>query len=126
MSDYVSMRGTLIWQLEHDSTAHESGRYEDIGRHFDSVADSFGLVKYYVLPGSRESDLLNTAMAFWDAWIGTKFDNWQNQWGIPEAEWPRLARRLAADLAADRDVSDLTIKRYFDVSRHRLREQEKK
>jgi hypothetical protein len=112
MSDYNSIRRTLIWQLEHDSAAHESGCYEDIGRHFDSVAESFDLVKYYVPRGSPESARLNTAMAFWDAWIGSRLDNWQNQSGVAEAQWPLLARRLVADLVADRDVSDPTLK-YF-------------
>ena len=28
VTDYVSLRGVLIWQLEHDSAAHESGDYD--------------------------------------------------------------------------------------------------
>jgi hypothetical protein len=57
--------------------------------------------------------LCAAGMAFSDAWIGRRFDNWQNQYGIAEVEWLLLARRLVADLAANRDASDPTLKRYF-------------
>ena len=118
VTDYVSLRGVLIWQLEHDSAAHESGDYDQIGKHFDSVAECFDTLSHYAARGSPESNRLNTAMAFWSAWIGARWNNWQNRSDIKEAEWPLLARRLAADLAADRDASDPTIQQHFDVSRY--------
>ena len=108
----------LIWQLEHDSAAHESGRHDQIGIHFDSVAECFDTLSHYVAPGSPASNRLNTAMAFWDAWIGARWTHWQNRFDIEEAEWPLLARGLAADLRADRDASDPRIQQYFDVSRY--------
>jgi hypothetical protein len=112
------MRDTLIWQLEHDAAAHESGHFDQIGMHFDTVADSFSLLSHVLARDSPESKRLNTAMAFWDGWIGAGCNHWQNRNNITEADWPLLARRLAADLAADRDPSDPTIQECFDVSCH--------
>ena len=118
-SNYISMRDTLIWQLEHDAVAHESGHVDHIGMHFDAVADSFSLLSHVLARGTPESKRLNTAMAFWDGWIGARYNHWQNRHDIREAAWPLLARRLAEDLAADRDSSDPTIQRCLDVSHYR-------
>jgi hypothetical protein len=113
MPTYFSIRDVVISRLEHDIEAQESGRFSEIGIHFDTIADEFDLLPHVVARDSPEWDRLNTAMAFWSAWIGARFDGWRNSYGVSEQDWPQLARRLVEDLASDREVSDPAIRRYF-------------
>jgi len=61
---------------------------------------------------------LRLALTFWDAWIDARNHGWQTTAGIQPAEWPVLARAIAADLAAESPVSDPRVRTLFDVIAH--------
>jgi uncharacterized membrane protein YeaQ/YmgE (transglycosylase-associated protein family) len=109
---YAAARGQLVEQLLSDASAHDAGRYDDIGRRFESVER--------LLPHGRAPELgkLRVAVTFWDGWIHARNRGWQADGHIPKRDWPLLARTVAADLEGDRDVTDVRVVARFDVGRH--------
>jgi len=109
---YAVARNQLVDQLLRDAMAHDSERYDEVGRRFDSVERA--------LPhgGAPELGRLRVALTFWDAWIGARNHGWQPISGIAKKEWPVLARIVAADLEGDRDVTDIRVVGRFDVGRY--------
>jgi hypothetical protein len=109
---YAAARGQLVEQLLRDATAHDAGRYDDIGRRFDNVER--------LLPHGRAPELgkLRVAVTFWDGWIDARNRGFQPGGGITKAQWPLLARAVAADLEGDRDVTDMRVVTRFDIGRH--------
>jgi hypothetical protein len=109
---YAAARDQLVDQLLRDAMAHDAERYDDVGRRFDSVERA--------LPRGAAPELgrLRVAIAFWDGWIEARNRGWRPDRGIGKAEWPVLARIVAADLEGDRDATDTRLVTRFDVSRY--------
>lgn len=110
MVTYGSARNSLVGELLKDAAAHEAGRFDAIGRRFDSIERD--------LPRGRAPALtkLRVALAFWDGWIDARNNGWQGGGDIQKGEWPMLARRIASDLAADLEISDARVGARFDSS----------
>lgn len=108
---YVEARDALVTQLRQDAAAHEAEQFDTIGRRFDAIE--------YRFPRGTAPELgrLHIALTFWDGWVNAR------NYGFPpgpikSGEWPRLARGVAADLEADRDITDPTVLRQFDLVAH--------
>jgi hypothetical protein len=102
-------RQALAGYLLTDATAHEAERYDSIGRRFDSFEHAF--------PEGDDASLIDLRMAltFWDAWIDARNHGWQPTAGIQQGEWADLARAIAADLTAKRDIADPRVRDLFDA-----------
>ncbi|MFL5576561.1 MAG: hypothetical protein ACJ79S_11390 [Gemmatimonadaceae bacterium] len=111
MLTYAAARDTLIEELRADAAAHEAANYDVIGRRFDSLEHQF--------PTGTAPELgrLHIALAFWDGWIDARNNGWPRG-PIARAEWPALARCVAAELAADQEISDPTVLTRFDLVAH--------
>lgn len=112
---YATARDAIAAHLRQDADAHERERYDEIGRRFDALEHAF--------PRGNEAGLsrLRTAMVFWDAWIDARNHGWQVTSGIQPSEWPVLARAVADDLAADREISNPRVREQFEASRVSMR-----
>jgi hypothetical protein len=110
MVSYGTARNSLVAELLKDAAAHEAGRFDVIGRRFDGIERD--------LPRGAAPALakLRVALAFWDGWIDARDRGWQGGGDIPKGEWPMLARRIASDLSADRDISDARVGARFDTA----------
>ena len=102
-------RQALAGHLVTDATAHEAERFDAIGRRFDSFEHAF--------PEGDDASLIDLRMAltFWDAWINARNHGWQPTAGIQQGEWAALARGIAADLTARRDIADARVRELFDA-----------
>jgi hypothetical protein len=109
--NYAEARDSLVTHLLQDAIAHEGGKYDAIGRRFDAVEHRF--------PTGTEPELgrLHIALTFWDGWVHARNHGWPPG-PIAEAEWPALARSVVADLQADRDLTNATVLRHFDIVAH--------
>jgi uncharacterized membrane protein YeaQ/YmgE (transglycosylase-associated protein family) len=109
MATYGTTRNSLVAELLKDAAAHEAGRFDEVGRRFDGIERD--------LPRGTAPALtkLRVALAFWDGWIDARNQGWQSG-DIPKGEWPMLARRIASELSADRDISDARVGARFDAS----------
>jgi hypothetical protein len=106
---YLTARDALVMHLREDAAAHEAGRVDAVGRRFDAVERG--------LPRGNAPELtkLRVALTFWDGWIEARNGGWPSSIDIARAEWPQLARLIASDLAADRDITDPRLLARFDV-----------
>ncbi len=102
-------RQALAGHLLTDAAAHEAERYDSIGRRFDGFEHAF--------PEGDDASLIDLRMAltFWDAWIDARNHGWQPTAGIQRGEWAGLARGIAADLTAKRDIADPRVRELFDA-----------
>ena len=102
-------RQALVGYLVTDATAHEAERYDAVGRRFDGFEHAF--------PEGDDATLIDLRMAltFWDAWIDARNHGWQPTAGIQQGEWPGLARGIAADLTAHREIADARVRELFDA-----------
>lgn len=109
MLRYASARDAIVEQLRRDALLHEAERYDEIGRRFDAVEHAF--------PSGSAPELikLRVALTFWDAWIDARNLGWPSS-GIEKASWPLLARAIAEDLGADREISDPAMRARFDFA----------
>jgi hypothetical protein len=110
MSD-AEARQALGEHLRRDADAHEAERFDEIGRRFDAFERAF--------PNGDEDELrqLTIAMLFWDGWIEARNYGWQAVSGIRPNEWPGLAREVAADLMAGRDITNARVRDKFNADR---------
>jgi hypothetical protein len=108
MASYTASRNALVAALQKDAAAHEAGRFDDIGRHFDGIARD--------IPRGRVPALarLRVALAFWDGWIDARNQGWLGGGDIPKGEWPMLARRIASELSSDQNISDARVGARFE------------
>ena len=116
MLTYTAARDVLVANLRGDADAHEAERFDSIGRRFDAVEHQF--------PTGTAPELgrLHIALAFWDGWVDARNNGWPGG-AIAAGDWPVLARRVADDLAADREISDATVLAHYDLVAHpRLKE----
>lgn len=111
MMTYTAARDALVQHLRQDAAAHEAERYDAIGRRFDNVEHHF--------PRGTAPELgrLHVALTFWDGWIDARNHGWPRG-PIALAEWPGFGRNVAADLEADRDISDPVVLARFDIVTH--------
>jgi len=109
---YDAARQTLAEQLLRDASAHDAGRFDEIGRRFDSIEHGF--------PRGADVALrkLRVAMTFWDGWIDARNHGWQTTRGIQPGEWPELARGVATDLLEGREIASPRVREYFDAVAH--------
>ena len=111
VASYSASRDALVAELRKDAAAHRAGAYDEIGRRFDAVE------RHFPHGTAPELGRLHIALTFWDAWVDARNHGWPRG-PIGEADWPRLADIVVADLAADRDITDATILARFDLVRH--------
>ena len=106
----VAYASALGQHLLEDATAHEAGRVDAVGRRFDAMERA--------LPRGAAPELttLRIALTFWDAWIDARNAGWPSSVDIPRADWPRLARLIASDLAGDRPITNPRVLERFDVA----------
>ena len=111
MLSYAAARDTLVKELRADAAAHEAANYDAVGRRFDGIEHQF--------PTGTAPELgrLHIALAFWDGWVDARNNGWPRG-PIALADWPGLARQVAADLAADREISEPTVLARFDLVAH--------
>jgi len=111
MMNYSEARDSLVTNLRLDSTAHEAGQYDAVGRRFDWLEHRF--------PRGTAPELnkLHIALTFWDGWVHSRNHGWPVG-PIGFDEWPRLARSVADDVAADREISDAKVLANFDFVAH--------
>ena len=95
---YGAARDVLVSALLEDALAHDAGRFDEIGRRAVHVA----------LPEGDEPGLTNlrVALSFSASWIDAVKNGWQPAAVVAKAEWPTIARRIASDLSADREISE--------------------
>jgi hypothetical protein len=108
---YAETRDALVTQLLQDAAAHEAGQYDAVGRRFDALE--------YRFPTGTAPELgrLHIALTFWDGWVHARNHGFPPG-PITEAEWPAIAREVAGDLAADRDITDAKVLMHFDIVAH--------
>ena len=108
---YTEARDALVSHLLQDAAAHESDQFDAIGRRFDWMEHRF--------PRGTEPELgrLHIALTFWDGWVHARNHSWPPG-PIGIADWPRLARLVADDLAADREITAEEVVTNFDVVAH--------
>lgn len=104
------MRGRLSALLKRDAGLHRLRRYEPIGSGFLELQSA---LKH---GGDHRYRKLITALRFWDAWILARNTDRLEHDHIPEDLWGRLALTVAADLDADRDISDPRVQSAFDLT----------
>jgi uncharacterized membrane protein YeaQ/YmgE (transglycosylase-associated protein family) len=110
MLSHAAARESLVEHLLGDAEAHDAERYDEIGRGYGSLE--------YGLPRGDDQALtrLHVALTFWDDWIDARDRGWQAAGGIRKAEWPLIARSVAADLAADQEIADARARELFHGS----------
>ena len=108
---YAAARDTLVQELRADAASHEAENFDVIGRRFDGIEHRF--------PTGTDPELgrLHIALAFWDGWIDARNNGWPRG-PIAVGDWPGLARHVADDLAANREISDAMVLSRFDVVAH--------
>ncbi len=111
MMTYQEARDELVKQLRQDAAAHEAEQYDAIGRRFDALEHRF--------PRGTAPELgrLHIALTFWDGWVHARNHGWPPG-PIGTDEWPTLARAIAEDLAADRDIADGKVLTHFNLVAH--------
>ncbi len=97
ISAYDAAREALVAGLLGDAAEHEAGRYAEIGRGMPDVRAAVAR------QDPTSTPRLRLALRFWGGWSEASAGGAA---APPTANWPRLARTLAGDLALDRDTSD--------------------
>ena len=107
----AAAREVLVTHLRGDAAAHAAERFDAIGRAFDGVESRF--------PRGVEPELapLHVALAFWDGWIDARNHGWPSG-PIARDAWPELARSVAADLEAGREITSPLVLARFDLVAH--------
>jgi hypothetical protein len=101
--------GQIATHLRQDADAHEAELFDAIGRRFDDVERRF--------PRGTSPDLgrLRVALTFWDGWIDARNNGWPRG-PIARHAWPELARGVANDLEADREIGEALVLTCFDLA----------
>lgn len=107
--DYHKIRINLAQALKRDALLHERAKYMDIGQGFLNLRS---LLRH---GGDHRFQKLIVAMKFWDGWILARNTDWLEYPDIPERRWSELAKTVAADLEADREISSFQVRAQFDL-----------
>jgi hypothetical protein len=110
---YGTARDSLVGELLKDAAAHEAGHFDEIGGRSDGMQLPRG--------GPPALKKLRTALTFRSGWIDARNRGWQPEGKIAKGEWPRLARRIASDLAEDHEISDTPMGPPLDASARGVR-----
>lgn len=82
----------LASALERDAEDHERGKFENIGMRYDDVENE-------ILPLQDTSEpVFALALRFWEDWCDAANHEWKFHKPIEQADWPRMARLIAASL----------------------------
>jgi hypothetical protein len=111
MMTYQEARDAIVAEVRRDAAAHEAGQFDAVGRRFDAVEHRFPIG---VAP---ELGKLHIALAFWDGWVHARNHGWPSG-PIGAEEWPQLARSVADDIEADREISAAKVLKHFDIVAH--------
>ena len=100
MFDYAQLKQFLIANLTRDANSHVARRYSEIGIGFDEMEAN--------LPDSDEEefDKLFLARSFLEECIEARNHDWSDFDHMTEDDWPILAKRIAAALTHDLEISD--------------------
>ncbi|MHC4745150.1 MAG: hypothetical protein ACYS8Z_24810 [Planctomycetota bacterium] len=111
MFTYEQAKAFLIKHLLEDADHHISGCFSRIGENFDEFDHN--------LPrgAGPEFGKLHIALIFWDSWLDARNHDWQYYPKIKPDDWPLLAKLIAADIEADRDIQDKLIMEQFNLKR---------
>ena len=109
--NYMEARDSLVSNLRLDADAHDAGQFDAVGRRFDWLEHRF--------PRGTAPELgrLHIALTFWDGWIHARNHGWPPG-PIRVDDWLALARSVADDLSADREISNATVLENFDFVAH--------
>ena len=111
MMNYMEARDSLVSNLRLDADAHEADQFDAVGRRFDWLEHRF--------PRGTAPELgrLHIALTFSDGWIHARNHGWPpGPIGIDD--WPSLARSVADDLSADREITNPKVLENFDFVAH--------
>jgi hypothetical protein len=106
---YDAWRHRFATALEGAAEAHERGGVAMIDAGYDEI-DA-------ILPrgAGPEYDKLHIALHFWDGWSDARNHEWRYYEGIDQGDWPILARGIAADLTANREIQERRVLAHFDT-----------
>jgi hypothetical protein len=104
---YQELRVAMAAALRSEAEAQEAGRPEAVGARYD------GFDAALPRDGGPEFRKLLMALEFWDEWLDERNHGWPNFYGVGETDWPVFARRIAADLEADRELSDPFLQAHY-------------
>ena len=108
--DYGALRARLAASLKRDAALHRLGQPERIGL-------GYAALRAALLVGrDQRRQKLGIALDFWDAWITARDTRWVQYDHMPQDLWPSLALVVAADLDADRDITDQRVRLAYDLS----------
>ncbi len=108
--DYGALRTRLAASLKRDAALHRLGQPDRIGL-------GYAALRAALLVGrDQRRQKLGVALDFWDAWITARDTRWVQYDHVPADLWPTLALVVAADLHADRDVTDQRVRLAYDLS----------
>ena len=107
MRTYTAQRDALVEWLRRDAAAHEAENFDEVGRRFDAIERT--------MPSGDAPELtrLRIALTFWDGWIDARNHGWPGG-DIARNDWPVLARAIADDLEADREIASDRVRARFD------------
>lgn len=109
-SPYTRLRERLAAALLRAAEHHETGRFELLDEGFKAID---GELRQH---GDAQYQKLHCALNFWDGWIFAQGTGWVEHQQFPRDAWPALARGVAADLLADREISDARVRFEFDLT----------
>lgn len=112
MPAYDVTREALVEGLTEDAVAHDAGRYAEVGRQFAAVRATLAR------QDAPQSSRLHVALRFWHGWMLARDERWPGDDSLDPmvaADWPRVARGIASDLALDRDISDPRVAARFSI-----------
>ena len=104
---YDRVRILVADALERAATAHEAGRYRELAP----------ILKQVDVPDTRGEGSsfakIGIALNFFDGWVEAADRQGHYYDGISQADWPRLARVVAAALRTDRDIPVPVVLQHF-------------
>jgi hypothetical protein len=104
---YSDAKQMLISSLTRDALLHEMRKFKELGEGYDNLDTAIPR------DGGPQFAKLLLALEFWSSWLDSCEHDWFFYEPIKEPDWPILARRIADDLANDRDITDTLLLEKF-------------
>ena len=86
-----------------------------------AIDDGFDEFEARIAANAPATAQLATVLRFWDGWIDARNHDWQYYDPIMEADWPILARQVAAELSSSAPLSNEIVLREFGPANERTR-----